>query len=204
MIWGQFSDTMKKNSKALKAYEDLSEHHSDSLKLLKEIKGILYRFETLDSLLVFVHARSKGGLSHQGTTTNPSETTGATFLEEEETREETVLSLNMTYKSIRIEKKDVINPMRILLDSVSTVTIFSNTKFRKNIGHCGSIKGLHIYTNGGTQDMHLIGDLPGFRLAWYNEGSLIHISSSGRTCTTSIQHDWSWRTSTKEVSGHYR
>jgi len=67
--------------------------------------------------------------------------------------------------------------MWILLDSASTVNIFSNRKLLKNIRHCGSLRGLRIYTNGKTQDTHLIGDLPGFGPVWYNEGSLANILS---------------------------
>ena len=54
VIWGQCSDTMKKKLKALKAYKDLSDD-SDSLKLLKEIKGILYWFDTRDNLYSSMH-----------------------------------------------------------------------------------------------------------------------------------------------------
>ena len=46
--------------------------------------------------------------------------------------------------------------MWILPDGASTVIIFSNKKLvLRNIWHC--TKGLHIYTNGGTQDMHHMG-----------------------------------------------
>ena len=54
VIWGQCSDTMKTKLKALKAYEEISEG-SDSLKLLKEIKGISYRFETRNNLYSSMH-----------------------------------------------------------------------------------------------------------------------------------------------------
>jgi hypothetical protein len=50
----------------------------------------------------------------------------------------------------------------ILLDSESTVIIFSNRKLLKNIRHCGNEQGLRIYSNWGHQDTHLLGDLPGF------------------------------------------
>jgi Zinc knuckle len=65
----------------------------------------------------------------------------------------------------------------ILLDSESTVSIFNNSKLLKNIRHCGNEQGLRIYSNGGHQDTHLIGDLPGFGQVWYNTKSLANILS---------------------------
>jgi Reverse transcriptase (RNA-dependent DNA polymerase) len=65
----------------------------------------------------------------------------------------------------------------ILLDSESTVSIFNNKKFLKNIRHCGNEQGLRIYSNGGHQDTHMVGDLPGFGQVWYNENSLANILS---------------------------
>ena len=67
--------------------------------------------------------------------------------------------------------------MWILLDSASIVKKISNRKPLKNIRHCGTLRGLCIYTNSGTQDMHLIGDLRGFGPVWYNKGSLANILS---------------------------
>ena len=49
VLWGQCSDTMKTKIKALANFETMSEH-SDSLALLKEIKGISYRFECRDNI----------------------------------------------------------------------------------------------------------------------------------------------------------
>ena len=119
----------------------------------------------------------------QGAAPPAPATTGATFLmaenneKEEEDGEETMFSFNMTDESVCIEKRHLINPMFILLDSASTVNIFSNRKLFKNIRHCSPIKGLCIYTDRGTQDTHLIGDLPGFGPVWYNNGSLANILS---------------------------
>ena len=49
VLWGQCSDTMKTKIKALDIFELISEN-SDSLALLKEIKGISYRFECRDNI----------------------------------------------------------------------------------------------------------------------------------------------------------
>ena len=65
--------------------------------------------------------------------------------------------------------------MWILLDSASTVSIFSNKSLLRNIRYCGSIEGLQIHTNGGIQVTYLIGDLPGFGPVWYDGGSLANI-----------------------------
>jgi hypothetical protein len=65
----------------------------------------------------------------------------------------------------------------ILLDSESTVSIFNNRKLLKNIRHCGNEQGLRIYSNGGHQDTHLVGDLPGFGQVWLNENSMANILS---------------------------
>ena len=54
VIWGQYSDTIKTKLKALNSYEELSEG-SDSLKLLKEIKGMSYHFETRDNSYSSMH-----------------------------------------------------------------------------------------------------------------------------------------------------
>ena len=78
---------------------------------------------------------------------------------------------------VNIEKKHILNPMWILLESASTVNIFANKSLLRNIRHCGSIEGLQIHTNGGIQITHLIGDLPGFGPVWYDGGSLANILS---------------------------
>jgi hypothetical protein len=71
----------------------------------------------------------------------------------------------------------MINQNWILLHSESTVSIFSNGKFLKNIRHCGNEQGLRVYSNGGHQDTHMIGNLPGFGPVWYNKGSLANLLS---------------------------
>ena len=49
VLWGQCTDTMKTKIKALANFKTMSEH-SNSLTLLKEIKGISYRFESRDNI----------------------------------------------------------------------------------------------------------------------------------------------------------
>ena len=128
----------------------------------------------------------------QGVATEVATATGAAFLmtndneeDAEENTEETMFSFNMTDESVCIEKKHLINLMWIIPDSASTVKKISNRKLLKNIRDCGSIRGLRIYTNGGTQDTHLIGDLPGFGPVWYNKGSLANILSLAAVRKTS-------------------
>jgi hypothetical protein len=71
----------------------------------------------------------------------------------------------------------MINQNWVLLDRESTVNIFSNKKFLKNICRCDTEQGLHVHSNSGFQDTHMIGDLPGFGPVWYNKGSLANILS---------------------------
>ena len=54
VIWGQYSGMIQTQIKALKADDDLFKD-SDSFKLLKEIKGISYYFETCDNLYLSMH-----------------------------------------------------------------------------------------------------------------------------------------------------
>ncbi len=71
----------------------------------------------------------------------------------------------------------MINQNWILLDSESTISNFSNKKFLQNIRHCGTQHSLRVHSNGGHQDTHMIGDLPGFGPVWYNPVSLANILS---------------------------
>jgi hypothetical protein len=79
--------------------------------------------------------------------------------------------------TINITPAHMIDKNWILIDSESTVNIFSNGKFLRNIRHCGDEHGMRIHSNGGYQDTHMIGDLPGFGPVWYNKGSLANILS---------------------------
>ena len=63
----------------------------------------------------------------------------------------------------------------ILLDSQSTVSVFRNRLFLRNIRP--SARPLKVHTNGGTQVSHLVGDLTNFGTVWYNPDSLANILS---------------------------
>ena len=79
--------------------------------------------------------------------------------------------------NVNMTNTHMINQNWVLLDSESTVNIFSNARFLTNIRHCGNARGLRVHTNGGSQDTNMIGDLPGFGPVWYNKGSLANILS---------------------------
>lgn len=70
-----------------------------------------------------------------------------------------------------------VNQNWIQLDSESTVSIFSNARFLTNIRPSTDPNCLRIISNGGSQDAHLVGDLPGVGEVWYNERSLANILS---------------------------
>ena len=57
------------------------------------------------------------------------------------------------------------------------MNIFSNPRFLNNIRECNDKQGLRIHTNGGPQDTHMVGDLPGFGTVWYNPASIANILS---------------------------
>jgi hypothetical protein len=63
----------------------------------------------------------------------------------------------------------------VLLDSQSTVSVFNNPVMLKNL-HKSSTP-LKVFTNGGCQISHLIGDIPNFGTVWYNPNSLANILS---------------------------
>ena len=69
-----------------------------------------------------------------------------------------------------------VDPHWILLDTQSTVNLFSNRsllrKIRKTTGY-----PLRCYCNGGFQDSTLVGDLDGYGDVWYNPRSLANILS---------------------------
>ena len=63
----------------------------------------------------------------------------------------------------------------ILLDSQSTVSIFRNAKFLRNIRN--SPQKLVVDTNAGKQISTMIGDLKNFGPVWYNPESIANILS---------------------------
>jgi hypothetical protein len=72
-------------------------------------------------------------------------------------------------------KRVFIPPSWLLLDSQSTVSVFNNSALLSNI--CRSSSPLTVYTNGGNQQSHYIGDNATFRTVWYNPESLANILS---------------------------
>jgi hypothetical protein len=68
-----------------------------------------------------------------------------------------------------------IDPNWILLDSQSTISVFRNPDFLKNVRESGHV--LRAFTNGGHQDSHLIGDFPNLGPVWFNENSIANILS---------------------------
>jgi hypothetical protein len=105
-----------------------------------------------------------------------TEETTTTNEDEDADDEEIYFSL-LQAEAVTLTQAHMIDQHWILLDSESTVNILSNHKFLNNIRHCGHTQGLRIPSNGGTQDTHMIGDLPGFGTVWYNAGSLANILS---------------------------
>ena len=63
----------------------------------------------------------------------------------------------------------------ILLDSQSTMCVFKNPRYLRNIRRSGDT--LTVLTNGGSQLSRLIGDLPNFGTVWFNPRSLANILS---------------------------
>ncbi len=99
----------------------------------------------------------------------------------EESDEESDDDLNFSFHQaddqITLTKSHMINQNCILLDSESTVSVFSNKRFPQNIRHCGTDQGLRVHSNGGFQDTHMIGDLASFGAVWCNQGSMANILS---------------------------
>jgi hypothetical protein len=92
--------------------------------------------------------------------------------------EDNDFSFKLTTENVTLTKKhSMIDQDWILLDSESTVNMFSNRKFLRNIRLCDRERGLRVHSNGGHQDTHLVGDLPGFGTVWYNKHSLANILS---------------------------
>jgi hypothetical protein len=63
----------------------------------------------------------------------------------------------------------------VLLNSQSTVSVFNNPAMLKNLRKAST--PLKVFTNGGCQDSHLLGNIPSFGTVWYNPNSLANILS---------------------------
>ena len=68
-----------------------------------------------------------------------------------------------------------LNPFWILLDNQSTVHVFFNTIFLRNVRKIN--KELHLYTNAGKSIIDEMGDLPGFGPVWVHRNGIANILS---------------------------
>ena len=64
----------------------------------------------------------------------------------------------------------------ILLDSESTVCVFDNPSFVLDIRPSAN-RSVVVHTNGGTQQLSLVGDTKYFEEVWYNPDSIVNILS---------------------------
>ena len=71
----------------------------------------------------------------------------------------------------------VVNPQWILIDSASTVNLFSNRSFLRNIREAPNGEELTTHSNGGVSTTNLIGDLPGFGIVWLDERAIANVLS---------------------------
>ena len=91
----------------------------------------------------------------------------------------TFQELTKTQKIILSQKTrgNLINPNWILLDSQSTINIFDKRKLFSEIRDCKKHEVVRCYCNGGYQDTHKIGTVPGIGQVYYNPKSLANIIS---------------------------
>ena len=78
--------------------------------------------------------------------------------------------------------KGKVNPLWILLDSCSTVHIFCDRRFLRNIHNVN--QELHLYTNSGKSVIGQMGELPGFGLVWYHAEGIANVLSFHRVSQT--------------------
>ena len=75
-----------------------------------------------------------------------------------------------------------IHPLWTLLDSQSTVDVFSNSRFLKNIRRVRAT--LTIHSTRGTTKTNVMGFLPGYGWVWYHPGRIASILSLARVVKT--------------------
>eukprot|EP00980_Cylindrotheca_fusiformis_P012179 scaffold2954_cov85-Cylindrotheca_fusiformis.AAC.1 len=72
----------------------------------------------------------------------------------------------------------LIDPNWILLDSASTVNMFSNPNFLSNIRKSDKPEGCTVHSNGGGATIvNQVGELPGFGTVWLNENGIGNVLS---------------------------
>jgi hypothetical protein len=71
----------------------------------------------------------------------------------------------------------VLNKHWILLDSQSTISIFTSKHLLHNISKCDIENTIRCYCNGRYQDIDQEGTLPGFGKVYYNPESIANILS---------------------------
>ena len=81
-----------------------------------------------------------------------------------------------TSQQIILKNGGHVDPHWILLDTQSTVNLFSNRNLLKTIKKTNGYP-LRCYCNGGFQDSTLVGTLDGYGEVWYNPRSLANILS---------------------------
>jgi hypothetical protein len=74
-----------------------------------------------------------------------------------------------------LPREHVVNPNWILIDSASTVDLFGSACYLRNIREAD--EPCNLYSNGGENMIHLIGDLPGFGPVWFDENSIANVLS---------------------------
>ena len=74
-----------------------------------------------------------------------------------------------------------IDPHWILLDSHSTIDMFSNEHLLQNIR--ASKHTMRVRGTGGVESTNLIGNLPGYGEVWYKQDSIANILSLARVCS---------------------
>lgn len=75
------------------------------------------------------------------------------------------------YMLTQADATGIVDPEWILLDSQSTISVFGNPRMLTNIR--GSDRRiLRALTNGGHQDLYMVGDFPNLGEVWYNPHSI--------------------------------